>query len=76
MDDLQQLLTRIDISEDFLKRAEQFFKEKNPMWSDGLTAQFEIFLERKREQVCSERDRAARMGWNFALGHWPPRMDI
>ena len=76
MDDLTRLLLRITDSEDFIDRAERFFAEKRNDWSSDLTTAFEKFLERKREQVATERDRAEKLGWNIALGTYPPRMDI
>lgn len=76
MTELELLLTKINISEDLIERAEKFYREKHKEWSDGVAAQFEIFLERKRDQILYEKERVETMGWNVALGHWPPRMDI
>lgn len=76
MTELEQLLLRITDSEDFIDRAERFFKENSKEWSDELAISFESFLENKREQVWYEKVRVERMGWNVALGTWPPRMDI
>lgn len=76
MDELTLLLLKITDSEDFIDRAERFYAAKHSDWSDGVAAAFEKFLERKRDQILYEKERVETMGWNMALGHWPPRMDI
>jgi hypothetical protein len=76
MTELELLLCKITDSEDFVDRAERFFAEKSDQWSPGVQVSFEKFLERKRDQIYYERDRAQKMGWNMAVGLWPPRMDI
>lgn len=76
MNELERLLLRITDMEDLVDCAEQFFAERSPEWSAEFTARFEIYLERKRDQIFYEKNLVEKMGWNMALGHWPPRMDI
>lgn len=76
MNELELLLLKITDSEDLVDRAERFYKTKRKEWADDMQIAFEMFLERKRSQICDEKHRVEKMGWNMALGHWPPRMDI
>jgi len=75
IDEIQLLLDKIQTSEDLIERAEAFYAEKSRNWSVGVAAQFEIYLERKRDQIHHEYHLLERMGWKHALGH-DSRMDI
>lgn len=68
IDELGLLLDKISTSETFIEKAEEFYAEKSGEWSDGLRATFEIFLEKKRDQIYYEAYLAERMGWDIALG--------
>lgn len=76
MDELDLLLAKIRDAEDFVARAEAYFKEHSADWSDGVAAYFEIFLERKREQIYHEQSLAEKMGWHIALDHYQPGLDV
>jgi hypothetical protein len=65
--ELTWLLDKITSSEDFLERAEEFFHQKNHQWPIEVAASFEIFLERKREQIYFERDLTRHIGTKIAL---------
>lgn len=67
IDEIQLLLDKIQQGEDLIERAEAYFKEKSSGWSDGVAAAFEIFLERKRDQIHYEKHLLERMGWRVAL---------
>lgn len=69
--ELNSLLSRIRSAEDFITRAEKFYRERNDDWACSVAARIEIFLERKREQVQDETRMAERMGMNIALGRYP-----
>lgn len=75
IDEIQLLVDKIREGEDLIERAEAYFKEKSSGWSDGVAAAFEIYLERKRDQIHYEKHLLERMGWKHALGH-DSRMDI
>lgn len=76
MDELEHLLSKIRNSEDLIDRAEAYFREHRGDWSDGVAAYFEIFLERKREQVHFEYELVEKMGRNIALDRYPRGPDI
>lgn len=74
--ELTQLLDKIAESEDLIERAEVFAAEHSNEWSVGVAAYFEIFLERKRDQVYFEKHLVERMGWRIALNQDPDVPDI
>jgi hypothetical protein len=73
--EINRLLARIKKSEDFITRAEKFYREKNENWHSSIGARIEIFLERKREQVETEKDLVHKIGLNVALGRYPRTLD-
>lgn len=76
VDELALLLSKIHADEDLIARAEAYFRDCRHRWSDGVVAHFEIFLERKRDQIHYEKHRADKMGWAIALEHYPQDLDI
>lgn len=75
-DELVLLLERIHESEDFVERAEAYFKKRSADWPVGLAANFEIFLERKRDQILYEKERAEKMGSYISLDLPPQGIDV
>lgn len=75
VDELNLLLAKIRESEDFVRRAELYFQRNSHRWSDAVAVHFEVFLERKRDQILYEKERAERMGQAIALRQYPRGMD-
>lgn len=73
--ELNRLVLRIRSSEDFIDRAEAFYREKNEEWPCSVAARIEIFLERKREQTQNEEHLAHKMGMDIARGRYPRALD-
>lgn len=76
VDEITLLVNKISDSEDLIERAEAFYAEHSHEWSDGVAAYFEIFLERKRDQVHYEKHLLERMGWRVALEQDPDAPNI
>lgn len=76
VDEIALLLDKISASEAFLDKAEEYFRTHKHLWSDGVIAYFEIFMERKREQVYFEQNLVEQMGWRAALEPEVPGPDI
>lgn len=73
--ELELLRAKIRDSEDFVARAQKYYQENSHRWSDAVAVHFEVFLERKRDQIHYEKQRLARMGSAIAMGKYPRGMD-
>jgi hypothetical protein len=73
--EVNNLLKRIRAAEEFIARAEEFYKDRSDDWHSSIGARFEIILERKREQVQEEKHLVERMGMNIAMGRYPQELE-
>lgn len=73
---LVELMEKIEVAEDFVRRAEDFFAEKQDDWSFEAAISFEKFLERKREQIYLDQSLAEKMAWKIALEQDDGQPDI
>lgn len=74
--ELAWLLRKIHNSEDLLRRCEEFVAERGRDWSLEVLGGLEIYFERKREQICFEKETAHKLGTAIALDRYPKQPDI
>lgn len=74
--ELAWLLEKIKKSEDLLRRCEEFVAQRGCDWSHEIIGSLEIYFERKREQICFEKETAHRLGTAIALDRYPKHPDI
>lgn len=74
--ELQRLQTKILASEDFVARVEEYFSQNKHRWSDEVIMGFEIYLERKRDQIYYEHSLAEKLAWKIALHPYVSELDL
>jgi hypothetical protein len=70
------LLRKVQDSEDLVERAQAFYDEFSHQWSEGVSAYFQDYLERKKDQIDYEWYRVGRMGDAIAGGRNYKWVDI